>query len=263
MECICLSVLSLCKADKDMPQLSWKISFREEHPTSMRCERFSGSPNIKQMTSAFQIFELEGQLDSALDMQDQDALPQGQARTGSMRRARASMGSNTHPRIPSQSSRKPDSSPGPQARHHVTTALTRPAETTVQASPLAQLFQPLIVDEVIPENGQPNPGTREGVSYGPLSRRRLSSATTLQRMLVPGRESDSSGLMQSPEQRSASLEPETAEETEEKESTVGNLELSRRLDSVEKTQKRIEDLLIEVVSRMRVGGVESQESVTL
>jgi len=252
-----------------MPQLSWIIYSQEEYPISMRYERFSNGPNTIHMILVFQIFELEGQLDSALDTYDQGApAPQGHARTGSMRRARGSMGSNTHPRIPSQSSRKPDSSPGPQTRPRVivTPSLTRPAETTVQASPLAQLFQPLIVDEVIPEDAQPNVGTREGVSYGPVSRRRLSSATTLQRVIPPSREGDStSALVHSPEQRSESLQPETAEETEEKESTLGNLELSRRLDSIEERQRRIEDLLVEVVGRMRgsASGGSSEGSVTV
>lgn len=243
-----------------MTQLSWRISSQEEYPTSMRYERLSNSPNTIQMILVFQIFELEGQLDSALDTHEQGApAPQGHARTGSMRRARGSVGSNTYPRIPSQSSRKPDSSPGPQTRLRVAPSLTRPAETTVQASPLAQLFQPLIVDEVIPEDAQPNVGTREGVSYGPVSRRRLSSATTLQRMVPPSREGDStSAFVHSPERRSESLEPETAEEAEEEESTLGKLELSRRLDLIEERQRRIEGLLIEVVGHMRVGDAKRE-----
>ena len=132
-----------------------------------------------------------------------------------------------------------------------------PAETTVHASPLAQLFHPLIVDDAIPENAQPNAGTRDGVSYGPVSRRRLSSATTLQRMFPPNREGDNA-IVQSPDQRSEALwEPETAEETEEKESTLGSLEWARRLDSIEKRQQRIEELLLEVVSGIRVERSES------
>jgi len=125
------------------------------------------------------------------------------------------------------------------------------------ASPLAQLFQPLIVDDPIPEDAQLNAGTRDGVSYGPLSRRRLSSATTLQRMFPSSREVDNA-IVQSPDQRSEALwEPETAEETEEKESTLGSLEWARRLDSIEKRQQRIEELLHEVVSGIRVERSES------
>ena len=152
--------------------------------------------------------------------------------------------------MPSQSFR-PDGSPGPQARHRITTSLSRPPDATVQPSPLAQLFHPVIVDEAIPEDARPIAGTRDGVSYGSLSRRRLSSGTTLQRMLPSSREGDL-GLARSPGQLSEGLwELETAGETEEKESTLGNLEWARRLESIEKRQKRIEELLIEVVSGMR------------
>ncbi|KAI0305818.1 hypothetical protein B0F90DRAFT_1923547 [Multifurca ochricompacta] len=198
------------------------------------------------------IFELEEQLDSALDTHDQGALPSIEhQRSGSVRRTRGSNGSNNYSRMPSQSSMKPDSSPGRQGRHRVTTMLNRPGETMVQASPLAQLFQPLIMDEVIPEDAQPQTGTREGISYGPVTRRRLSSGTTLQKMFPSSRENESA-IVQSPEDRSEALwEPETAEETEEKESTLGSLEWARRLDSIEKRQKRIEELLHEVLSGIR------------
>lgn len=133
-----------------------------------------------------------------------------------------------------------------------------------QASPLAQLYHPVIVDEVIPEDSQPHTGTRDAVSYGPVSRRRLSSGTTLQRMLQPSREGDM--ITQSPDQRSDLLfEPETAGETEEKEATLGSLEWERRLDSIEGRQKRIEELLTEVVSGLRRGrreAVSGGEDVT-
>jgi hypothetical protein len=49
-------------------------------------------------------------------------------------------------------------------------------------------------------------------------------------------------------------EPETAEETEEKEATLGSLEWERRLDSLDRRQKRIEELLVEIVHRMRGEG---------
>jgi len=199
-----------------------------------------------------QIFELEEQLDSALDTHDQGAPPlMGHSRSGpvGVGHPRGSVGSNTYSRVPSQSSRKPDGSPGPQMRHRITTSLSRPFETAAQASPLAQLFQPLIVDEVIPEDTQPYAGTRDGVSYGPVSRRRLSSATTLQRMAQGSREGDT--MVQSSDQRSDLLwEPETAEETEEKEAMLGSLEWERRLDSIDRREKRIEELLLEVMSRL-------------
>jgi hypothetical protein len=151
---------------------------------------------------------------------------------------------------------KPDSSPGRQPRLRVASVLNRPGE---MASPLAQLFQPLVVDEVIPENSQPYPGTQDGVSYGPVSRRRLSSATTLQKMVLSGQDSENVAGQSWAEQREASLEPETAGETEEKESTLGNLEWARRLDSIEERQKRIENLLYEVLRGMRGGDIYEGE----
>jgi hypothetical protein len=72
-------------------------------------------------------------------------------------------------------------------------------------------------------------------------------------MIPSGRESDNV-IRQSPDEQSEGLwEPETAEDTEEKESTLGNLEWARRLDSIEKRQKRIEELLYEVLREMRSG----------
>jgi hypothetical protein len=208
------------------------------------------SPEPQREGFCPQIFEIEEQLDSALDTQDQDAPPIGHSRSGLGRRPRESVGSNTYSRVPSQSSRKRDSSPGPQIRHRIATSLNRPSDTTVQPSPLAQLYHPVIVDEVIPEDSQPPTGTRDAVSYGPVSRRRLSSATTLQRMIQPNREGDM--IVQSSDQRSDLLfEPETAGETEEKEATLGNMEWERRLDSIDRRQKRIEELLTEVVGGLR------------
>ncbi|KAF8273071.1 hypothetical protein EI94DRAFT_1795450 [Lactarius quietus] len=201
------------------------------------------------------IFELEEQLDSALDTHDSGAAPPiGRQRTGSVRQARESVGSNRYPRMASGSSIKPDGSPGRQARHRVTSVLSRPVETMSQASPLAQLFQPLNVDEAIPEGAYPYTGTRDGVSYGPASRRRLSSATTLLKIPPSNRENEHE--MSSPEQgstrsreRSGLLwEPETAEETQEQESTLGSLEWARRLDSIEKRQTRMEELLGDILA---------------
>lgn len=122
----------------------------------------------------------------------------------------------------------------------------------MQPSPLAQLFQPLIVDEAIPEDAYPYAGTREGVSYGPVSRRRLSSATTLHKITRANRESENeneSSPGRGLGERSGLLwEPETAEETQEQESTLGSLEWARRLDSIEKRQKRMEDLLGDILA---------------
>lgn len=124
-----------------------------------------------------------------------------------------------------------------------------------QASPLAQLFQPLIVDDAIPEDSYPHAGTREGVSYGPVSRRRLSSVTTLQKTAPTQRETENENVSspgQGPGERSGLLwEPETAEETQEEESTLGSLAWARRLDSMEKRQKRMEEVLSDILAAVR------------
>jgi hypothetical protein len=147
------------------------------------------------------------------------------------------------------SSIKPDGLPGRQAQHRV---LNRPLETMAQASPLAQLFQPLIVDDAIPEDTYLHAGTRDGVSYGPVTRRRRPSATTLQKIATTNRENENeivSSLGQGPGEQSGLLwEPETAEETQEEESTLGSLEWARRLDSIEKRQKRMEELLSDILA---------------
>ncbi|KAH9040379.1 hypothetical protein EDB85DRAFT_2173174 [Lactarius pseudohatsudake] len=192
------------------------------------------------------IFELEEQLDSALDTHDSGALPpMGRQRTGSIRQTRGSVGSK---RMPSMSSMKPDVSPGRHGRHRVASVLNRPVDPMAQASPLAQLFQPLIVDEAIPEDAYPQTGTREGVSYGPATRRRLSSGTMLQKTAPANRENENEHVS-SPGERSGLLwEPETAEETQEEDSALGSLEWARRLDSIEKRQKRMEDLLSDILA---------------
>ncbi|KAH9074723.1 hypothetical protein EDB83DRAFT_2218747 [Lactarius deliciosus] len=141
------------------------------------------------------IFELEEQLDSALDTHDSGALPPiGRQRTGSLRQTRGSVGSK---RMPSMSSMKPDGSPGRHGRHRVASVLNRPVDPMAQASPLAQLFQPLIVDEAIPEDAYPQAGTREGVSYGPATRRRLSSGTMLQKTAPANRENENENRVKS------------------------------------------------------------------
>jgi hypothetical protein len=53
-------------------------------------------------------------------------------------------------------------------------------------------------------------------------------------------------------------DPETAEETQEKDATLGSLEWERRLDAIDRREKRIEELLVEIVSRMRT----EEEGVT-
>jgi hypothetical protein len=50
------------------------------------------------------------------------------------------------------------------------------------------------------------------------------------------------------EQSGLLWEPETVEETQEQESTLGSLEWARRLDSIEKRQTRMEELLGDILA---------------
>jgi len=72
------------------------------------------------------------------------------------------------------------SSPHPIPRPRVNSVLNRGLEVAQSfTSPLAQIFQPLIVDDDgIPEDSEQNSGHAPPmISYGPASRRRLSSMT--------------------------------------------------------------------------------------
>ncbi|KAI0057252.1 hypothetical protein BV25DRAFT_1920347 [Artomyces pyxidatus] len=220
------------------------------------------------------IFQLEEEIDSALDTHDSGiAPPIGRQRTMSIRQPRrSSAASIARPQVPRQvppspqkdtdrplNGSQPEAAPPP--RHRVASLLSHGvAEAAQFASPLAQLFQPLVVDEGIPEEEQPQVGTRDAVSYGPVSRRRLSSmlgrpagspSTALRRF--PTAESGVSGVLsESPDEaRSGRHVPKTAEEVEEKEEGLGSMEWARRLSSLEKRQQRIEDLLTEIAGNLR------------
>jgi hypothetical protein len=154
---------------------------------------------------------------------------------------------------------------GPRTHHprpRATSFLSRVEPAPSQPSPLAQIYQPLVIDE-IREEDQPQPGTRDALSYGPATRRRLSSmikrptdnlktntaqSTALRGFSTVGpRPGLSTTLSTSPGQQRQDWQsdgPETATEAEEKESTLGAVQLSRRLDVIEERQKRIEELLV-------------------
>lgn len=152
--------------------------------------------------------------------------------------------------------------------------------TTSSASPLALLFQPLVVEEdVIAEDQEDNqnpPRAPNLISYGPASRRRLVSVGPRRRSHALGETSPVSSALnrwQNPESRqpshsltrsddgdhfsrslyptrinpSTSSVPETAGqilEDEEKEGGEGGL--SRRLDLIEERQRRIEEMLVKL-----------------
>lgn len=149
---------------------------------------------------------------------------------------------------------------------------------SVAPSPLAQLFQPLVVDDdVIPEdseNGPDSGGMLTGVSYGPASRRRLMSITQKRPIeaasqamrwgasTVANKLLGEQPLSASPDQQRIERErdaeqeeedpqPETAEQVQQEEQDGGGEpKMMRKLRLMEDRQKRIEDLLIQLNERI-------------
>ena len=140
-------------------------------------------------------------------------------------------------------------------------------------SPLAQIFQPL----VIPEGEESaNLGLHAiSISYGPAHRRRLSSMQSTQKRTPVeepetrsqssrGRPLDSVSGPRSPLDELSNEtshqvhpseigEPETVQQIEEEEEnqTGVSMMLLVRLEDMEKRQKRIEDMLIQITNEMK------------
>lgn len=242
-----------------------------------------GSNTTVLCSNSLQIFELTEEFEeNALDTRDLDLLqpvePGHQRRPSQMsmspkigRRVSNNSDLSRSSHHPSSSLPKneqhpsgPSSVPGP--RHRLTSIMTRGVEVAQSAaSPLAQIFQPLIFDDDIPDDHQHIQDTH-GVSYGPATRRRLSSmqwrnhppdtgpgapSTALRRFPTHGSNESrskalpSQTLSESPDSRTQPQE--TAEEIEDE---GPHPPLEKRLDSIEKRQRRIEDLLVQLSDRI-------------
>lgn len=162
-------------------------------------------------------------------------------------------------------------SSGPaQLRVNVNSHLHRP---DVLQSPLAQIFMPAVTDDDIPEDtsdrGSLHPSDCHVLSYGPASRRRLGSMqhtarrTTDSSSQTPALqrapflsidsepETQGEGLLSMSPSRQPVPSP-TAEEIEENmEESGGMTELVHRMKDMEERQQRIEDLLIQLSTRLR------------
>lgn len=162
--------------------------------------------------------------------------------------------------------------PSPQSpsvaapRQRLGSILNRGAEAAHNiASPLAQIFIPLVVDDDIPEesgNGSSSMlNVPTGISYGPASRRKQSMmhrTPTVENALARTHRFPSMGSHESRDAHVASSSPdpisdivghgmETAEEAEEEEDNSGGMiRWMERLDKLEQGQKRIEDLLLKI-----------------
>ena len=194
-----------------------------------------------------------------------------------------SLRSQVPPTIPEVSTKGPTHQPTHQfpTRPRLN-SLVNPA--TSSASPLALLFQPLIVDEdVIVEDQEDNQNVQKApnlLSYGPASRRRLVSlaprrrgrtptdispvASTLNRWQRPDtrqpshsltRSDDGDRFSRSPDHVQANPSTLSVAETagqvlEEEEEEGGEPGLSRRLAAMEERQKRIEEMLMKLTESL-------------
>lgn len=155
-----------------------------------------------------------------------------------------------------------DPSPVPASpRQRLNSVVNRGVEVAhTFTSPLAQIFQPLVVDEEIPEETEPSSlQIPSGVSYGPATRRKISlmqrspaadsAASLAHRFPTMGNHKG----MSEDDHLSADVDsgprgPETAEQVQEEESaTGGTAQWTKRLETLEQGQKRIEDLLTQLL----------------
>ncbi|OBZ74219.1 Calcium channel YVC1 [Grifola frondosa] len=232
------------------------------------------------------IFELDEEFgDSALDMEETTHISAMQAanrrRLSQVSRRRPSHGSqngapptsHTPPASPGKAEQSPaGSSTIPLPRQRVHSIVNRGLELAQSASsPLAQIFQPLVMDDDGPEEQQQDGANV--VSYGPVTRRRLSSmhafnqrrpttesvpssnantdhaqSTALRRFPSATARMVASPLSESTDER---REPqETAEQIEEEVHPTATV-WEKRFDNIEERQKRIEDLLVQLSHSMQ------------
>jgi hypothetical protein len=230
------------------------------------------------------VFELGEEEDSALDtreypgLQPVEASRQRHMSPGRPSPRRRSNTSTHRPNVsrsprqndpPHSTSSSPILTPSPSPRRHVPGIIKRGTEIAQSyTSPLAQVFQPLVVDdfdsEAVADISEPEPSTgpSSGVSYGPASRRRLSSARThaptdiasqgsvLRKFPTVGsgprfNVGDAQQLSESPSpDRSAKFRHDSPEEQKV---DANFTSWTWRLEKMEERQLRIEDLLIQLV----------------
>jgi hypothetical protein len=166
----------------------------------------------------------------------------------------------------------------PFSRPRINTMMLKSVEMAHNAtsSPLAQMYNPLVVDDDMVAHDQEESEAHQhasgpALSYGPLSRRRFMSTNrrTVSEISAPASSSQAPGVRrgdttptssrlaeqesvsQSPDER---LEPETAEQAEEEEEAWGGVPgLMRRLSVMEQRERRIEDLLVQLNQKVKSG----------
>lgn len=223
------------------------------------------------LISAPKIFEIEDELNNAdaLDTDDYGNPPSTDGlhlRRGSHKsdgRSPNRLPSNNSLSNPKPSPQRPhqESSPdGPSSppRLRINPLTNRGAEVAhTFTSPLAQIFQPLVVDDDIPEEQAPHSSLSvPAISYGPASRRKLSVVQRSPAADSAVQMARRSPMMDSQVSLSASLEADSshAEPATAEEITEGQIhealpsELAQRLEKLEQGQKRIEELLIKLIN---------------
>ncbi|KAF7985141.1 hypothetical protein HWV62_7698 [Athelia sp. TMB] len=215
------------------------------------------------------VFDIEDEMDTALDTHEYDQIPGGDG----LHRRYSQKSQQNRPASRRPSSNAPerfvrrDPSPQPPAavaspRLRLGSMLNRGAEMAQNlASPLAQIFQPLVVDEDMPEeNGSSSLlNVPTGISYGPAHRRKslmhrtpaVDAAVSRTAFRFPSMGShdsrDAHQVSSSPDPVSEVYGMQTAEEAEEdEEESGGMIRWMERLDKLEQGQKRIEDLLLRI-----------------
>ena len=171
-------------------------------------------------------------------------------------------GSNVQRNSPDSTEHINTNHQGHRRSHALAQRLGLDEEGFHSVSPLAQVFVPLQVDdnEVSHQPAQTPPGT--GISYGPATRRRIPSMV-YRRMSgdhIPHRPVLEEGLgirrpmsghaSRGSERHSPDDEPNSAIDFESGEDQLGgSLDLERRLAGIEERQKRIEDMVIQLIER--------------
>jgi len=208
------------------------------------------------------IFEIEEEFESALDLDDG-------SQSDTQWRRRASLVSRPQAEPYAGKGASPSTSPNaiPTPRTRLGSAGKHAPEAMHSfTSPLAQVFQPLVVDDGLPENTNTPPGP--SISYGPASRRRVSSLQSVQRRHPESLTTQAQvNAMKKFTQRSTPVEQSILSEGPDQHShddllkTEAKIPLDsherepsdweRRLEEMEKRQERIETLLVQIAEDVR------------
>jgi len=208
------------------------------------------------------IFEIEEEYESALDIGESESNfeVQRQRRVIPIPRPRPS------PSFTSQNTPPSPSNMPASARARLGSVVPKSIDAVqTLTSPLAQVFQPLVVDDNVPETTKPSTGPIS-ISYGPATRRRVSSmqstrprypeslnqaqTNAMKRFPPKPSPAEQSVLMQNLEERGESPSMER-KDTAETGNDVGIINWMRRMEQMETRQERIESLLIQMAKDIR------------